>query len=296
MDRPVERLRVAVTGGAGRIGHTVIKSLLARGHEVVSLDRRQPQELLCKFHFCDLRVREYVQPIFDGCNAVIHLGEIPHLNGSLTSESTYTDNTAIGSTVMQTVADLKIPRLIYTSSCQVYGPWGWPWHAPESMPITEDQPLRPQNAYGCSKVANENYSRMLADTNPEMSVTAIRMPWVVMEADPDRMRKWLNRDPSHAIEGFGTYVHVSDVARAYVAAIEKGEKGWQAYHLSAHKTRLRMGLQEFLAAHFQAWPKLPSDWPEFKSPLVIDKAKAGLGWEPTWELPQVTPLDTAAAK
>ena len=39
---------------------------------------------------------------------------------------------------MQTTADLRIRRLIYTSSCQVYGSWGWPIVAPSQMPITED--------------------------------------------------------------------------------------------------------------------------------------------------------------
>ncbi len=282
MDRPVEKLRVAVTGGAGRIATSVIKDLLARGHDVVALDRRQPETPICKFHFVDLRVREYVQPIFETCNAVIHLGEIPHLDHTRASEATYTDNTTIGATVMQTAVDLKIRRLIYTSSCQVYGTWGYPLVAPAYLPVDENMPLRPQNAYGCSKVANENYARMLADTVEDLSVTVIRMPWVVMEHDLERMRKWLQRDPNGPMEGLGTYVHVTDVTKAYVAAIEKGERGFQAYHLSAANTRLSMGLREWTAKHFPDYPQLPADWPAFKSPLDCTKARQKLGWEATW--------------
>jgi nucleoside-diphosphate-sugar epimerase len=89
---------------------------------------------------------------------------------------------------------------------------------------------------------------------------------------------------------------VADVARAYVAAIEKGETGWQAYHLSAANTRLNIGLHEFLATFFPHYPKPPADWPEFKSPLVCTKAKQKLGWEPTWDLRQHHPMDLAAAK
>jgi nucleoside-diphosphate-sugar epimerase len=294
MDRPVvEKLRVAVTGGAGRIGTSVVKALLARGHEVIALDRRQPRERLCKFHFVDLRIREYVQPVLEGCNAVVHLGEIPHLNSGASPEETYADNTRIGANVMQTTADLGIKRLIYTSTCQVYGAWGWPICAPASLPIDESLPLRPQNAYAASKVANEGYSRVLADTT-DMSVTVIRMPWVVQE-DHERMRRWVARDPNAPVEGLGTYVHVSDVARAYVLAVEKGEPGWQPYHLSAAKVRLNIGLHEFLERHFPTWPKLPSDWPEQKSPLLLTRAQTGLGWEPTWDFRDAM-AESAAAK
>lgn len=297
MDRPeVEQLRVAVTGGAGRIGSALVKALLARGHEVVALDQRQPREKLCKFHFCDLRVREYVQPILETCNAVAHLGEIPSMNNLMSPEQIYTNNCTVGSTVMQTAADLKIRRLIYTSSAQVYGPWGWPIVAPATMPITEETPLRPQNAYGCSKVANENYSHMLAD-NHDMSVTVVRIPWVVMEHDDvGRMRKWLAREGNGPMEGLGTYVHVTDVVRGYVAALEKGEIGWQAYNFAAKHVRLTIGLTEFLDRNFPTWPKPPAGWPENKSPLVCDKAKAKLGWEAAWDMLRDLPQEPVAAK
>jgi nucleoside-diphosphate-sugar epimerase len=296
MDRPTEKLRIAVTGGAGRIATAVIRSLLAHGHEVVALDRRQPEQALCKFHFVDLRVREYLQPIFETCNAVIHLGEIPNLDHTRSPEATYNDNTTAGGTVMQTAVDLKIRRLIYTSSCQVYGTWGWPLVAPAYLPVDEKMPLRPQNQYGCSKVANENYARMLADTTPGLSVTVIRMPWVVMENDPERMRKWLRRDPNGPGEGLGTYVHISDVARAYVAAIELAEPGWEAYHLSAAKTRLTIGLREYISRYYPDYPQLPADWPDFKSPMDCSKARQKLGWEPQWDLHERLPVDLAAAK
>jgi UDP-glucose 4-epimerase len=296
MDRPeAEKLRVAVTGGAGRIGSTLVKALLARGHEVVALDQRQPREPLCKFHFCDLRVREYVQPILETCNAVAHLGEIPSMNGLMSPEQLYTANCTIGSTVMQTAADLKIRRLIYTSSAQVYGAWGWPLVAPATMPITEETPLRPQNAYSCSKVANENYSHMLAETH-DMSVTVIRIPWVVMEHDDfTRMRKWLAREGKGPMEGLGTYVHASDVVRGYIATLEKGETGWQAYNLSAKNVRLTVGMGEFLDQHFPTWPKPPSDWPANKSPLVTEKARVKLGWEASWDIHTAFPMETAAS-
>src|SRR5207248_8889123 len=110
-----------------------------------------------------------------------HLGEIPSINGAMSSEEVYFRNTRAGSVVMQTAAELKLRRVIYTSSCQVYGMWAEGRAIPQRMPFDETQPLAPQNAYALGKAANEGYARIVAERYGS-SIAVIRLPWVTGEA------------------------------------------------------------------------------------------------------------------
>src|SRR4051812_25784697 len=129
-------MRVAVTGGSGRIGSAVGGELLSRGHEVVNLDRRAPAEpnASARFVQVDLTRRELVQPALERVEAVCHLGEIPSAHGAVSPEEVYSTNARAGSVVLQTAADLRLTRVISTSSCQVYGMWDTPRVGPKYLP------------------------------------------------------------------------------------------------------------------------------------------------------------------
>src|SRR5437763_4852204 len=111
----IPRMRVAVTGGSGRIGGFLVKELVARGHEVISIDRIHPRESPAgvKFVFAQLGSRELVQPALERVDAVCHLGEIPNVHQGRSLEDVYAENTRAGSVVMQTAADLELARVIY---------------------------------------------------------------------------------------------------------------------------------------------------------------------------------------
>ena len=102
----VSSLRVVVTGGSGRIGSVLVRRLIEQGHAVTNVDRRPPDgaPAQAKFVFADLRQREILQPIFEQCDVVCHLGEIPNASGPLPPEQIFAHNTAVGSTVLQTAA------------------------------------------------------------------------------------------------------------------------------------------------------------------------------------------------
>jgi len=275
-------MRVAVTGGSGRIGSAISKALAERGDEVINLDRRSPHEKIGRFVYCDLRHREIVQPVFEQVDAVVLLGEIPNQqNGA--PEEVYSTNTAIGSTVLQTAADVGVKQIIYTSSCQAYGQWDWPVAIPPKLPMDETSPLLPQNPYALSKAANEGYARMIAQRFPALSVTIFRLPWVVFESQ-HKMWQRFRAGGSTSGEGYGTYVHESDVARAYLAALDQPRPGCEAYHLTGANVFTDMPIRQWIEERCPGFPSLPADWPEYKSPVLLDKAKLHLGWEPSWDL------------
>lgn len=275
--------RVAVTGASGRVGSAVTEHLLEQGYEVVALDRRQPQKRLPRFVYCDLRRRELIQPVFETVDAVIHLGEIPNTSFPLSPEEIFAQNTAVGSCVLQTAADLRLKRVIYTSSCQVYGFWGEGFRpvVPQTLPMDETHPLQPTNVYSLSKTCNESYARLMAEAHG-LSVAVFRLPWVVTREPNDDWFRWLERDNNGRSEGLATYIHARDVASAYRLALERPRAGWHAYHLTAAEACCYQPLRQYLESRHPEFPKLPSDWPAYKSAVLLDKAREHFGWEPTF--------------
>lgn len=280
-------MRIAVTGGSGRVGAAVVRELVDRGHSVVNLDLRQAQEPIARFVYLDLRQREILQPVLEQMDVVIHLGELPGVNGR-SHQEVYTTNTAIGAAVLQTAADLKLRRVIYTSTCQVYGTWGGANLPPVTLPMDESHPLRPQNGYALSKVANEAFSRLMSEQTG-LRVSAFRLPWVFLDVEPDRIYRWLSRPRRGPSLEMGTYVHTSDVARAYVAAIEADLDGWRVYHLSADDVALSSPLPTMLRDLLPEYPPLPADWGDFASPLITARARDELGWVPQWSIREAYP-------
>jgi len=273
-------MRVAVTGGAGQIGSVVIEELVKRGHTALCLDRRSPENPTpgVKFHFVDLQHREQVQPIFDTVDAVCHLGEIPNpMSGGLGPEEIFATNTRIGSTVLQTAADLKLKHFVYTSSAQVYGPWGPEPVPPLFLPMDESHPVQPRNHYALSKVANEQYAAYVSRTRG-LSVSIFRLPATWSSATNRIMlRVELGYD---SFREMGTHLYATDAAVAYAEAVERALPGCETYHLTADEVATPLPLVEGLKHIHPDWPALPSDWPAYKSPVLTNKAREMLGWQP----------------
>lgn len=280
VEKSPEPLRVVVTGGSGRVGSTVIRHLVARGHHVTNVDRRQAREPAAhRFVYADLRRRELVQPVLEQADAVCHLGEIPNAEAPFGADEIFGHNTTVGSIVLQTAADLRLRHVVYTSTCQVYGPWGSPSVPPERLPMDESVSLRPQNVYALSKVANESYARHVGRAHG-LSVSIFRLPWVMSEWN-DRWFDWFEKQDGPLNDGLGTYVHAADAAVAYASAVERALPGVDAYHFVADDVMSFVPLRERLEKHHPDVPKLPTDWPSHRAPVVTAKAKEKLGWRPT---------------
>ena len=273
-------MRIAVTGGSGRVGSAVCRELVSRGHEVFNLDIKAPAEPVGRFFHAPLGQREVVQPLLEQVEAVAHLGEIPNIHSGPSPLDVYTHNTQVGGVVLQTAADLKLKRLVYTSSAQVYGMWSGTCASPRQLPFDETHPIAPHNAYAVGKVANEIYARMVSERQG-LSVAIFRLPWVhpgdTLEPLDVTLREW-----PRATDGFATYVNVGDIARAYALALERPRAGCEVYHFSAGEILSLHPLRERLRRHHPDFPPLPIDWADFRSPLITAKARDHLGWEPQW--------------
>jgi nucleoside-diphosphate-sugar epimerase len=279
-------LKIAVTGGSGRIGSALIKYLAERGHKPVNLDVRQAEEPAAPFVYCEAGRRELLQPALVGMDAVIHLGEIPGEWPSIAPNEIFSRNIAAGSCVFQTAADLRIPRVIYASTCQIYGVTGLPPAVPHTLPLDETHPIQPTNAYSLSKAANETYGRYVVErARGRISITAFRLPFVYFPWFEKRMLHELEKDqPIHEL---GLYVGWPDVMRAFELALLRPPAGFEAFNLSAADVMSVAPIRQRIATDHPTYPLLPADWPAHASPLLTHKAREHFGWQPTFSAMEI---------
>lgn len=152
-------MKVLVLGGCGFIGSYAVDALLAKGHDVIVLDRfperfRDPLANV-DYLYGDFSDKVLLAKALVGVDAVLHLisTTFPGTANRDTS-SDVSDNLLATLGLMDMMRSMGIARLIFLSSGgTVYGP-------SQKEPIPEDHPLRPINSYGIVKVAIENYMWM----------------------------------------------------------------------------------------------------------------------------------------
>ena len=163
-------MRFIVTGGAGFIGHNVVRQLEEQGHECIVLDcvtnygfvhkaeleyltNERRKRMKAGIHYIDLRDHTQVENFFRnfavGCSGVIHLASFPR-------QKVVGQNPVWGSEVMSTALvnlleitkNFKIPKFVYISSSMVYGDF--------ENDVTEDYNCKPQGQYGIMKLMGEH--------------------------------------------------------------------------------------------------------------------------------------------
>lgn len=190
-------MKVLVTGGAGFIGAHLVRALAEAGDEVVALDnlRRGVRAKLAdlersgamRFLEGDIRDRETVRAAMRGCARVYHLAAQSNVLGAVTDlDYSFTSNVVGTYTVLVAAREAGVESVIFTSSREAYG-------EVDRLPVAEDRPLQPKNAYGASKVAGEVYCRAVQATYG-LDVRVLRLANVYGPGDRDRVIPiWLDR-------------------------------------------------------------------------------------------------------
>lgn len=173
--------RVLVTGSAGRLGRSVVVSLAQAGHEVIGVDTAPgspgeaaavlPADLtdLGETHSVIARYRP---------DAVVHLAAIA-VPFSRSEATTFRVNTRLAFNVCAASTALGVGKLVVASSPTVIGygaPGGW---TPAYLPLDEDHPTEPWNAYNLSKLVAEQTMRSFARSCQTTRMAAFRPCFVV---------------------------------------------------------------------------------------------------------------------
>ncbi|CAM4078098.1 UDP-glucose 4-epimerase GalE [Bacillus mobilis] len=264
-------MAILITGGAGYIGsHTCIE-LLNSNYKIIVVDNlsnssieslNRVKEITGKqFEFYKESVlnREKMNEIFlrNNIEAVIHFAGFKAVGESTTIPLTYYYNNIISTIILCDVMQKhNVKKFIFSSSATVYG-------IPKTSPITEEFPLSVTNPYGQTKLMIEQIMRDVAKADDEWSIALLRyfnpfgahksgrigedpngvpnnlMPYVTQVAvgKLKELNIFGNDYPTKDGTGVRDYIHVVDLAKGHVKALEKvlETKGIEAYNLGTGK-------------------------------------------------------------
>ena len=240
------KVPVLVTGGAGYIGSHAVLALRDAGWPVAVIDDLSNGTrgvVSDDVPFFEGSIAD--RPLVDRVLGEQQVGAILHFAGSIVVPESverpleyYANNTLASHALIGAAAAAGVRHIVFSSTAAVYG-------APERVPIDEADPKVPINPYGASKLMTE---RMLADAAAALPFNFAALRYFnVAGADPDGRAGQIGKGSTHlikvAVEAavgkrghvdiFGTdyptpdgtcvrdYVHVSDLAAAHVAALER---------------------------------------------------------------------------
>jgi UDP-glucose 4-epimerase len=318
-------MKVLVLGGAGYIGSHTCLALGEHGHQVVVADNlvngsteavRRVSALLgadIPFHHVDARDAQGLLPLMADADAVIHFAALKAVGESCAHPLRYFDNN-IGGTIglLQAMQEAGTQRIVFSSSATVYG-------MAEKMPVSEDSPLGVTNPYGRTKLVAEQLIGDLCTSHPRFTALLLRyfnpvgahhsgdigedpngipnnlMPFVAQVAvgRRKRLRVFGGDYPTRDGTGIRDYVHVMDLARAHVSAVEATEtsKGCSAINLGTGRGYSVLEVvKNFENASGRSIPyEIVARRPGDVSELWADPslAREMLGWEAEFDLQQM---------
>jgi UDP-glucose 4-epimerase len=242
----MSKVPVLVTGGAGYIGSHAMLALKDAGWPVAVIDdlSNGTREVVpADVPFFEGNIAD--RPLVDRILAEQQIGAILHFAGSIVVPESveqplkyYANNTLASHALITAAVTAGVKHIVFSSTAAVYG-------SPDRVPIEEDDPKQPINPYGASKLMTE---RMLADASAAcpFNYAALRY-FNVAGADPDGRAGQIGKGSTHLIkvaveavvgkrdhvDVFGMdyptpdgtcirdYIHVTDLAAAHVAALER---------------------------------------------------------------------------
>ncbi len=248
-------MKILVTGGAGFIGSHTLIELMEAGHAPVVVDNlsnsspkaiERVEKIVGKtipFYNVDIRDREGLEKVFaeNTFDCCIHFAGLKAVGESVQKPWEYYENNIGGTLVLVDVMRKHgCKNIIFSSSATVYG-------APETMPITEDCPKGTvTNPYGWTKYMLEQVLSDIQKADPEWNVVLLRyfnpigahksgtigedpngipnnlMPYITQVAvgKLPQLGVFGNDYPTHDGTGVRDYIHVVDLAKGHVCALQ----------------------------------------------------------------------------
>lgn len=315
---------ILVTGGCGFIGSHTVVELAAAGYNAIIIDdfSNSDRSVLTniqkitgknhklyegKFQDRTLLDRMLAEQKIDG---VIHFAAFKAVGESVEKPLEYYENNVTGLvSLLRALEDADITNLVFSSSCTVYG-------EPDTLPITEDAPVKPATSpYGATKQMCETIIKDTVAGNKSLRALALRyfnpigahpsaligelpigtpqnlVPYITQTAAGWRDKLTVNGNDYDTPDGSNIrdYIHVVDLARAHIKALEYIEKkNEQFFDVCNCGTGRGASVLEVIHAFetttktklpFAIGPRREGD--VVKTYASVDRAKNILGWETT---------------
>jgi UDP-glucose 4-epimerase len=275
-------MRVAITGGSGRLGQYVLRAL--DGHELRVLDLVAATGQRVDFRMADLRDFAALHAAVQGIEVVVHLGGIDR--SVATDDSVTMQVNAMGTwNLFEACLRAGVRRVIHCSSSSVTGiDQSNPTMAPCYLPIDEAHPLRPTDAYGLSKLCGEQIAAGYARRGLEVLV--LRPCFIAFPELADFMAGRAGPDGrDEPMPYLRAYVGPEDCARGVAAAVVLADyAGCETFFLAATDAFATQPTVERLEELYgERIPVRDSALYErfpHASPVSCKRAASRLGWAP----------------
>ena len=290
-------MRYVVTGAAGFIGSHLAETLLAAGHEVVSVDsytdyyeRARKERNAAALDVLELDLAKApLEPILEGADGVFHLAGQPGVRASWGETfALYLQRNVLATQRLFEAAAAADVRVVFASSSSVYGD-------AERYPTTEDVAPRPISPYGISKLACEQLAHAIRRGRGLDAVLLRYFTVFGPRQRPDMaftaMLEALARGDSFRLFGDGSaarsFTYVGDAVAATVAAMERG-RGGEVYNVGGGDEATMneaIALAEAVAGRSLEVERTPAATGDVRRTKAdVAKAKAELGWSPQTSL------------
>ena len=311
-------MKVLVTGGSGIVGHYVIDELYRCGHQIVNADAVPIGQLLHSKNigrvanrktalklqrewpaiptFFEVDIADYGQVVSaaEGCGAIISLASRPSA-ANYTEEDVLRTNTMSMWNVCRAAEQLRIKTVVLGSSYNAVGAMGtaarWDPYVvkpPEYFPLDENVYTRSEDPYSIAKWLGEEIGQAFARRNSDMLITSMRFNGMW----DDRYFRKLHAKPIEDVwqrcQGFWTYLHIRDAARACAMALDVSDKtGHFRLFLNAKDTMINVPTMDALTIVYPE-VEVRSRLEGFAAPIDVTLAEKVIGWTPlySWRAPE----------
>ena len=305
-------MKVLVIGGAGYIGSHVVKEMMKAGHEVTVFDNLSSglrQNLFPQNGFIhgDILIQSEIEAAFEkGFDGFVHLAAFKAAGESMINPEKYSVNNLTGTiNIMNAALKYGCKKMIFSSSAATFG-------SPQYLPMDEKHPQNPENYYGFTKLEIERIMDWY-DQLRGLRFAALRY-FNAAGYDPEGVITGLEQNPANllprimevamgmkpGLKVFGDdydtrdgtcirdYVHVTDLARAHVMALDYISKNDKSLKVNLGTETGTTVLELLNASRRITGKEIPSENVERRpgDPACLyanyNFAKETLGWEPKY--------------
>ena len=314
-------MAILITGGAGYIGSHICVELLNEGKEIIIVDNfcnSKPETLDkikeitgkdFKFYEVDMTDKKALDKVFfkNHIDAVIHLAGLKAVGESVEKPIEYYYNNLVSNmNLLELMKKYRCNKIVFSSSATVYG-------TPKTVPIQESAPRSTTNPYGTTKLMMEDILIDIAKADKNFKIVLLRyfnpigahesgligenpegipnnlMPYINLVAvgKAEKLNVFGNDYPTKDGTGVRDFIHVVDLAKGHVKALEKieNESGLFIYNLGTGKGYSVLDLVKTfekvnnVKINYQTTERRPGDIAEcYADPT---KAKNELNWVAT---------------